>query len=191
MLSCVTDCEQICSNPSNNSNSKHLFSFPRGPRFLHYKKAYNDNIYESQSDFRKMRNFGERTSFGVARPELFSQKEQIQKPPPDSYMLKSAFVPLNYAGISNKKRSATAKRSRQNLINAAYNDQAGTTPQRVMHTFGVARSAYNNVVSPSKHNYQPHDRTLPGPGYYQNDPNSAIGATSKYTMAPKTSKERK
>lgn len=75
MLSCVTDCEQICSNPSNNSNSKHLFSFPRGPRFLHYKKAYNDNIYESQSDFRKMRNFGERTSFGVARPELFSQKE--------------------------------------------------------------------------------------------------------------------
>jgi len=33
-------------------------------------------------------------------------------------------------------------------------------------TFGVGRSAFDTVVSPTKFNYQPHDRTLPGPGYY-------------------------
>lgn len=77
MLSCVTDCDQVCQNPSNTSTSKHLFSFPKGPRFVHYKKSYNDSIYNSKSDFNKGRRHSQATSFGVARPELFSQKEQI------------------------------------------------------------------------------------------------------------------
>ena len=49
MLSCVTDCEQICHDPTNHSSSKQLYSFPRGPRFVHYKKPYSDNIYETTS----------------------------------------------------------------------------------------------------------------------------------------------
>jgi len=72
MLSCVTDQEQISNNPSNNSLSKQLFSFPKGPRFGHYTKGYNPNVaYNAPSEFQKQKVYGETKGFGVARPELF------------------------------------------------------------------------------------------------------------------------
>ena len=42
-----------------------------------------------------------------------------------------------------------------------------------------------------KYNYQPHDRTLPGPGYYQPNAKKAIDVNIKYSMRPKTNKECK
>lgn len=72
MLSCVTDPEQISNNPSNNSLSKQLYSFPKGARFLHYKKACNKEVsYEAQSQFKIQRVYGQTLGFGVARPDLF------------------------------------------------------------------------------------------------------------------------
>ena len=77
MLACVSDCDQISGNPSNNSGAKQLYSFPKGPRFLHYKKPHNPNIsYEARSDFSAQKNYGRSGGFGVPdRPELFPQKE--------------------------------------------------------------------------------------------------------------------
>ena len=73
MLSCVTDCDQISQHPNNTSGSKQLFSFPKGERFLHYRKPYNNLIsYEAPSAFKKTRVVGQTQGFGVSqRPELF------------------------------------------------------------------------------------------------------------------------
>ena len=54
-------------------------------------------------------------------------------------------------------------------------------------TFGVGREAFNNVVShcPTKHNYQPHDRTLPGPGWYKGSSRNTNKNVS-FSMRPRT-----
>ena len=44
MLACVSDCDQISQHPTNTSSAKQLFSFPKGPRFVHYKKPYNKEV---------------------------------------------------------------------------------------------------------------------------------------------------
>ena len=96
----------------------------------------------------------------------------------------------------NKKshmRSSTARQSRRNLLDARaiYGDgNVGRSPER-QTTFGVGRSAFEKVVSPTKRNYQPHDRSLPGPGYYQPNAKQAIDVNLKYSMRPKTQKECK
>ena len=91
MLACVSDCDQICSNPTNNSKSKQLFSFPKGKRFSHYKIPYNKEIcYELPSEFIKkdIPVHGKSTQFGIGdRPDIFPQKEQNKKPSPDTYSL--------------------------------------------------------------------------------------------------------
>ena len=73
MLACVTDCNDISQHPVNNSNTKQLFSFPKGPRFLHYNKGYNRELsYEAKTAFRREKVFGKSNGFGHAeRPEIF------------------------------------------------------------------------------------------------------------------------
>ena len=73
MLACVTDCEEISQNPTNNSRSKQLFSFPKGKRFLHYPQPYNNILsYGQKSDFAINKLYGKSSGFGVGgRPELF------------------------------------------------------------------------------------------------------------------------
>ena len=147
MLACVTDCEQIRGNPSNNSSAKQLFSFPKGPRFLHYGRPANPNIsYKAQSDFSNRKTFGKSNGFGVSdRPELFPQKEHCYKPPPDTYTLNTSFKGLYYPGMDKKQRSATARRTRRRevLAEAVYQNTDGfdlaKSPDRTMHTFGVSR----------------------------------------------------
>ena len=52
MLACVTDSTQISQHPVNNSNTKQLYSFPKGPRFLHYSKKNTEHvIYDNSSQF--------------------------------------------------------------------------------------------------------------------------------------------
>ena len=73
MLACVTSAEEISQNPTNNSPAKQLFSFAKGPRFLHYRKPYNSTVaYDKASSFSNSKVFGTTNGFGVAsRPELF------------------------------------------------------------------------------------------------------------------------
>ena len=72
MLTCVTNQDQISQNPSNTSLAKQLYTFPKGPRFVHYTKGYNREVsYEAPTQFKKPKNFGKSLGFGVARPELF------------------------------------------------------------------------------------------------------------------------
>ena len=204
MLACVTDCEQISNHPANSSGAKSLHSFPKGPRFLHYSKPYTREVsYDNASNFKKSRVFGKTYDFGHAeRPELFPQKEQIQKPAPDTYTLTTAFRPINYAGVEQKKsnRSQTARRSARRgqaqaeqsmrLMKAYGRLHTEQSPDTKATSFGVGREAFDKVVSPSKHNYQPHDRSLPGPGYYQ-PLAKQIDVNLKYTMRPQTRKDRK
>ena len=52
MLACVTDSAQISQNPTNTSNTKQLYSFPKGPRFLHYSKKNTEHVlYDNSSQF--------------------------------------------------------------------------------------------------------------------------------------------
>lgn len=99
--------------------------------------------------------------FGVpARPELWPQTEQSQKPPPDTYTLETAFKKLNYPGMDGKIRSYTARKVRKGMsytvtdqrFDNALHD-AGGSPEKRASTFGVGRTAFDKVVSPLKSNY--------------------------------------
>ena len=76
MLACVSTTDQIANHPANASTTKQLFSFPKGQRFLHYKKVLNHELqYSLRSEFRRS-NSHLKTTFGAPRTELFPQKEQ-------------------------------------------------------------------------------------------------------------------
>ena len=73
MLACVTDSTQISQHPANSSNTKQLYSFPKGPRFLHYAKKNTEHVlYDNSSQFSKSKLYGKSLGFGVPeRPDLF------------------------------------------------------------------------------------------------------------------------
>ena len=65
------------------------------------------------------------------------------------------------------------------------------TAHQLGSTFGAGREAFDKVVShgPNGHNYQPHERGLPGPGWYKakNDNNKNLS----FSMRRRTQKECK
>lgn len=103
-LVCISNCDKIFADPLNRSTTKQLYSFSKASRFdhiHHYRKPYNDNIYETNTSFKSAKKLGKSGGFGSApRPELFSQKEKNKKPPPDTYTLKSSFKQLFYPGMA-------------------------------------------------------------------------------------------
>ncbi len=87
----VTNCRQINGDPCNSSSAKQLFSFKNERRFR-TPAAYNKRLcYDTGGHMGIPRHKHVQTSFGIARPELFSQKENFFRPSPDSYLIKSKF----------------------------------------------------------------------------------------------------
>ena len=150
----VTNCEQINSNPCNNSPSKQLFSFSKQDRFR-TPRPYNKLIsYEPKSCFDNIKHKHVKTTFGVQRPKLFFSKERAYKPSPDRYTLQTAF---------KNTRNSMGKKSLSGTLQPSVDSRYWSESKS---TFGAARDAYANVVSASGFNYIPFKKEAPGPAHY-------------------------
>lgn len=87
----VTTSESICKHQTNCSPSKSLFSFPKQPRFkkpLSYNRLSCYGEYSSFSRRKSGRTLDKTTTFGFERPELFYDKEMLNRPTPVTYRIK-------------------------------------------------------------------------------------------------------
>lgn len=168
----VSNAQGINGHPANSSPSKQLFSFPRTRRFREPRQYNKALCYDPAPTFKVKRHTEHvKTTFGINRPTLFYSKEQAAKPAPVTYNLSSTFQ----AKSVDRANSADGK-----------SEGRGASEERT--SFGAGRESYNKVVSVSGFNYQPFDVKNPGPGYYDGRLRSQ---KHRYTMRPKTAKERK
>ena len=142
----VSTVDQISRSQVNTSGTKQCFSFSRDTRFKYPKPDDFQRSYELPSDFSKKWKTLVGT-FGVPRPDIFYNKEVVNRPSPFEYSLPSSFkmTPREPKIKSRNGRPQTAQ----------------------SHTFGASRNCYAKVVScKDGQNYEGIDPALPGPGYY-------------------------
>ena len=167
----ITSSAEIHRHQTNTSPAKALFSFPKSERFRRQKSYTNAMCYEVNSSLnvRKSGRTLEKTTFGIQRPQLFFDKEQLAKPTPVTYRIKQNEFTNSY-------------------INRSFRRPKLTDSPLNLTTFGVGRDAFDHVVSATGFNYQPHDLKIPGPTSYQP---SVSRQQHKYSMRPRTTASRK
>ena len=93
----VSNCYQICNDPTNKSTAKQLFSFPKDARFKLRKPYCEQPAYEAYSDFSRPQKSKSPDTFGACRTQLFYSKERLSKPAPVEYTLPTAFSAVRKA----------------------------------------------------------------------------------------------
>ena len=86
----ITSSAEIARHQTNNSPAKALFSFPKSERFRRPKSYSNALCYEVNSSLNNKKSGRTlvKTTFGIKRPVLFYDKEQLAKPTPVTYRIK-------------------------------------------------------------------------------------------------------
>lgn len=169
----VSTQEAISRSATNTSPAKALYSFSKQPRFQSNIPINKTLSYDNKTLFKTPKNKNaRRCTFGLSdRGNIFVTKESLKKPSALHYTLPTAFSPRDYVFERNKNPS-------QKSLNRTSIDT----------TFGVSRDAFDKVVGHDGSNHQPHDRTLPGPGFYQP---VLVNAKDRYSMRKRTVKNRK
>jgi hypothetical protein len=90
----ISNCDEICKSPTNNSTSKMLYSFPKTSRFNSRKLILCDRYYDTPSTVNGCRT----TSLGFGNKYDFTH-DAPRNPPPNTYDIPSDFSPNKSHGF--------------------------------------------------------------------------------------------
>ena len=74
----ISNCDEICSSPTNNSTSKMLYSFPKTSRFPARHPTHCDHFYDIPSTIQSCRT----TSLGFGHKYDFTEQYPLNYPAP-------------------------------------------------------------------------------------------------------------